>query len=292
MKKIIALFISATTLFLCACTGQTENPVETTQSTAPESTVKYETDWRTAPLPAKFPAPPEKMYDFYFSKGSAGEKSGSYRADWLRLYFICPENEFFLFAGKIEESGFKGGFRKFEDTTEYYPAGYYGHWQDGEHLIRINKAEALDNGDLKIVLDIVECSDNFPEALTQFFPKFKGITKSTGKYCGHDETNQSETTEFNGTFESPYWHWDFVGDDCFAGVEETEVNAYVDKLGRAGFVGPFAYSKADGCDILSVDLTKNVNGTKYGVFILYNQTLKTLDILYTNNSDNYLGTDE
>lgn len=292
MKKIIALFISAITLFLCACSGQSEKPAETTQSTAPESTVKYETDWRTAPLPANFPAPPEKMYDFYFSTGTGSESGSGYRSDWLRLYFVCPENEFFLFASQIKENGFKGSFKNFAGATEYYPAGYYGNWQDGKHLIRINKAETLDNSDLKIVLDIVECSDNFPEALTQFFPKFDGFTKSTGKYCGHDENNKSETTEFNGAFESPYWHWNFVGDDCFVGVEETEVNSYVDKLGRAGFVGPFAYSKADGCDILSVDLTKDVNGTKYGAFILYNKSLKTLDILYTNNSDSYLETDE
>lgn len=292
MKRIIALLISAITLFLCACSGQSEKPEETTETTAPESTVKYETDWRTAPLPASFPAPPEKMYDYYFSKGTASEKSGSYQADWLRLYFICPENEFFVFASKIKECGYTGSFKKFEGTTAYYPEGYYGHWQDGEHLIRINKAEALDSGDYKIVLDIVECSDNFPEALTQFFPKFDGVTKSTGSYCGHDEANQSETTEFNGAFESPYWHWNFIEDDCFVGVEEAEVEAYVDKLGRAGFVGPYVHSTTDGCSTLSVDLTKTVDGVKYGVFILYNETLKTLDILYTNNSDSYLSSDE
>ena len=292
MKRIIALLISAIMLFLCACSGPSKKPSETTESTAPESTVKYEKDWRTAPLPANFPAPPNKMYDFYFSKGTPGEGNGSYCADWLRLYFICPENEFYLFASKIKESGFNGGFKKFEETTTYYPAGYYGHWQDGKHLIRINKADALDDGNLKIVLDIVECSDNFPDALVHFFPKFDGITKSTGSYCGHNINNESETTKFNGAFESPYWHWNFVGDDCFVGVEETEINAYIDKLGRAGFVGPFAYSKTDGCNILSVDLTKTIDGTKYGAFILYNKTLKTLDILYTNNSDNYLGTDE
>ncbi len=292
MKKIIAVFISALTMFLCACSGQSEKPAETTESTIPESTVKYATDWRSAPLPANFPAPPEKMYDFYFSKGTAGEKSGSCRADWLRLYFVCPESEFFLFAGKIEENGFKGGFRKFSDTTEYYPAGYYGHWQDGEHLIRINKAEAQDNGDIKFTLDVVECSDNFPEELMQFFPKFEGFTKSAGSYCGHDENNKSETTEFNGTFESTYWHWNFVGDDCFVGVEKSELEAYVHKLGLAGFVGPYIYSTADDCDVLSVDLTKTVNGTKFGAFILYNQTLKTLDILYTNNSESYLSSEE
>lgn len=292
MKKIIAIFISAITLFLCACSGQSKKPAETTESTMPESTVKYSTDWRTAPLPANFPSPPEKMYDFYFSTGAGSETGGGYRADWLRLYFTCPEPEFYLFAGKFAENGYVGGFKKFSDSTEYYPSGYYGHWQDGEHLIRINKAEALDNGELKFVLDIVEYSDNFPDALTQFFPKFDGFTKSEGSYCGHDITNESETTEFNGAFESPYWHWNFVGDDCFVGVEETEVNAYVDKLGRAGFVGPFVYSTADGCDILSVDLTKTINGSKYGAFILYNQTLKTLDILYTNDSDSYLDSDE
>ncbi len=292
MKKIIALFISALTLFLCACSGQADKPAETTETTTPESTVKYSADWRTAPLPANFPAPPEKMYDFYFSTGKGSETGSGYRSDWLRLYFTCPENEFYLFAGKFAESGYIGSFKNFSDTTEYYPAGYYGNWQDGEHLVRINKAVAQDNGDIKFTLDIVECSDNFPEALTQFFPKFDGFTKSAGSYCGHDESNESETTEFNGAFESPYWHWNFVVDNCFVGVEKSEVEEYVHKLGLAGFVGPYVYSQVDKCDVISIDLTKDIGGSSYGVFMLYNQTLKTFDILYTNNSESYLSSEE
>lgn len=292
MKKIIALFISALTLFLCACSNQTDEPAQTTESTVPESTVKYSTDWRAAPLPANFPSPPEKMYDFYFSTGTGSETGSGYRSDWLRLYFTCPENEFYLFANKFTESGYIGGFKKFSDSAEYYSSGYYGNWQDGEHLVRINKAETQDDGNIKFTLDIVEYSDNFPDILTQFFPKFEGFTQRAGTYCGHDENNESETTEFSGAFESPYWHWNFVVDDCFVGVEKTEVEEYVHALGTAGFVGPYVYSTVDSCNVISIDLTKDIDGKSYGVFMLYNQTLKTLDILYTNSSENYLAAEE
>ena len=49
------------------------------------------------------------------------------------------------------------------------------------------------------------------------------------------------------------------------------------------FSGSSATSITDGCTVVSYDLVKEIGDKVYGVFIVYNEILKTMDIVYTNN---------
>ncbi len=280
MRKFIALFISASMLFLCACSDQNENFEETTTAFT-ETTVKYSTDWRSAPLPDNFPSPPEKMHDFYFSTGKGNESGAGYRSDWVRLVFTCPENEFFLFSNKFTENGYIGGVKKIEEGATYYPVGFNGSWQDGEHLVQINKTVEKANGELTFTIDICECTVNFPEELTAIFPKFDGYSRNSGKY-GYLEADGTISETYTKDSNKEKWYWDFGFKDAFAGVTLNEVDEYLQALVDAEFAGKRTATNVDGCTVVSASMVKEIGEDVYGVFIGYNQITKTLDIFYTN----------
>ncbi|MBQ4603334.1 MAG: hypothetical protein IJB16_01915, partial [Clostridia bacterium] len=79
------------------------------------------------------------------------------------------------------------------------------------------------------------------------------------------------------------WSWDFGFENTFIGVTLEEVEAYVNDLVNAEFSGSSATSVTDGCTVVSYDLIKETGNNTYGVFIAYNQILKTMDIVYTND---------
>ncbi len=292
MKKIIALLILLSMLLVCACSKQSTNS-ETTASASDEQSssepqptekpVKYVSEWGSDLVPEDFPPPPEKAHDVLVSSGKANDHIYS---DWIRIRFTCPEHTFYAFSNSMDEAGYTGGVKKISNGT-YYSDGFKGYWQNGKHLIRISNSSAADNGETKFTFEISECQDNFPEELTEHFPKFEGFTKAQGVYCGHDADGKHETYEFSGMFDSPRWHWDFRFTDGFVGVEEAEFEAYYNLLGEEGFSGIISTSTVDGCSTISVDTIKKVNEKNYCVFLLYNQTLKTLDIAYTNDPTIY-----
>ncbi len=280
MRKLIALFISASMLFLCACSGQSEK-IEETTTPVTETTIKYSTDWRSAPLPDNFPSPPEKMHDFYFSTGKGNESGAGYRSDWVRLVFTCPESEFYLFSNKFSENGYIGGFKDIPKDATYYPVGFNGSWQDGEHLVHINKAIEKENDEITFTIDICECTDNFPEELTAIFPKFDGYSRNGGKY-GYLEADGTISETYSKDSNKEKWYWDFGFRDAFVGVTLEEFEAYLQTLVEAYFAGESSAHYVDGCTVVSASLVKEVGEDVYGVFMVYNQVTKTLDIFYTN----------
>ncbi len=293
MKRIIAFFISISFLFLCACSNQNTNSETTTaaattaqttqQNITTEKAVEYAAKWGSDLLPENFPAPPEKTHDISVVSGKANK---NYLSDWVRLEFTCPEHVLFAFSSEMEENGYIGGIKKISNGT-YYTDGFKGYWQDGKHLVKISNTSVVEDNEVKFTIDILECRDNFPKELTEFFPKFNGFTKARGVYCGHDAEGNHETYDFDGTFASPSWHWDFRFTDGFIGVEETEFEAYYNKLGEEGFSGVITTATIDGCATISVNVTKEIGGVVFAAFLLYNQNLKTLDIAYTNEPSIY-----
>ncbi|MBQ2847703.1 MAG: hypothetical protein IJE74_05545 [Clostridia bacterium] len=287
MKKLSAVFLAFLMLFLCSCSDG--NPVATPSDaeniTTPESvTEKYNviTEWGTDLLPEKFPSPPKGTHDFSIVKGEGVSEAFAYSTDFYRITFICPEQEFYSFSNEMISLGYKGGAKSIKNGT-YYTDGFSGYWQNGETYVRISDSTATDSGEIIFQIDIAQCVDNFPSALEEYFPKFNGYCMSIGSFCGHDGNGEQITDEFEGSFAMPAWHWEFRFSNGFVGVERAEFEEYFFEIEAEGFEGILSTSTVDGFTVMSGDLTKD----NYGVFMLYNTNLKTLDIAYTNDTSIY-----
>ncbi|MBQ2842511.1 MAG: hypothetical protein IJE72_05700 [Clostridia bacterium] len=293
MKKIFAVSLAFIMLFLCSCSDNNaaSTPSDAysetnTTASATEST-KIITEWGTDLLPKKFPSPPEGTHDFSIVMGLAETAAFAYSTDFYRITFICPEMEIYSFSNELIKLGYKGGIKKFTDA-EFYSNGYSGYWQNGENYIRISQATEISGGEIVFQIDIAECVDNFPKALEQFFPKFDGYCMSIGSYCAHDGNGNQITTDFDGSFAAPSWHWEFRFSNGFVGVEQEEFEKYCYSFENEDFQGVLEETTVDGCRILTADLTKTVSEGTYGVFMIYNSNLKTLDIAYTNDASIYI----
>lgn len=300
MKKLLSVILVLSTLLLCACSGkndiQTESSTATTtettraiETTAVSTTKKLSKSWGSILLPEEFPAPPANAHNIKVTRGSASDDVTGYSSDWTRIIFTCPEYEFYIFANALKELGYIGGYQNFKNTT-YYAEEFIGFWHNYKNIIKINHSEpnTANKNETVFTLDIVECKDNFPKPLLEFFPRFHGYTVNQGKYCGHNKRNEEEASSYQNSFSSYYWHLEFRYSNCFVGVLKKDAEEYFAKLENAGFTKKLQVLSIDGCDITAADFTKNVNGFSYGVFTMYNQNLKTFDIAYTNNSDIYL----
>lgn len=299
MKKLFAIILTISILFLCACSDNKNNPDSLTTTSAADSSVSTTikplpvtptqttavpviiTDWGTDLLPKDFPAPPEGTFGFIIEQGNHETDDGNFKSDWVRLKFTCPAQSFFTFSNTMIDLGYIGAAKEITDGT-YYADGIKGFWQNGKHIVRINSSHLDDDGNLTVIIDVVPCTDNFPTQLLQYFPKFEGYTAGSGEYCGHDSGGNFLTHSIDSGF-SPYWHWSFRFADGFVGVSHDEFEAYYTLLGEMDFSGVITSSTVDGCNILSVDVEKTIGDYTYGVYMLFNQSLRTLDIVYTNN---------
>ncbi len=296
MKKIIALMLAFLLLFLCACSDNGNTDPETTTegqssteltvaTTVANSTKKADdktlSEWNSNLLPEDFPEPPNGTHDIIVEQYPANEK---YAAEWVSIQFTCPENEIYRFTNDILKAGYTGGAKKIEAPTKYYKSGFNGAWQNGKNLIRVAASQYDDKGEITVVIDITECNDTFPVVLTTIFPKFNGFSKNKGFYSEYDENRNRLTNEFPGSLNAKSWTWDFGYERAFVGVTEEELDAYVNELINAEFAGMSSTGVTDGCTVISYDLIKETETCIYGVFIAYNQILKTLDILYTNDA--------
>lgn len=295
MKKTLAIILTFLFVFLFACnkngnqngSSQSLNysnpPMLTTATTTTMPTTEpvIISEWTTDLLPAEFPAPPEGTYAFEVAKGNHKTDEGNFVSDWVRIRFTCPEQNFHTFTNGMTELGYIGGSKKITDGT-FYSSGYQGFWQNGKHLVRINNSYISPSSNLTVTIDIVPVTYNFPAVLSPVFPKFNGITAGTGIYCGHDTNGFQISDSYKGSFDV-YWHWEFRFSNRFVGVTLEEFEAYYETLGEMGFSGVISAATVDGCDMLSVDVEKKIDDTEYVCYLLYNQTLRTLDAAYSND---------
>lgn len=291
MKKFIALLLAFLLIFLCACSDKENADTETTTdhtnnitavlTTAKSVTSEQISEWGSDLLPEDFPAPPNGTHDVIIEKNTPNE---NYSSDWVSIQFTCPENEIYRFTNNILKAGYIGGAKKIETPSTYYKAGFNGAWQNGKNLIRVAASQYNDKGEITVVIDITECKDNFPAVLTNIFPKLNAFSKNNGLYSEYDKDKNKLENKFTGSLNAKSWTWDFGFERAFIGVTEAEVEAYVDKLVNEEFAGKSAVNTIDGCTVISYDLIKETDTCIYGVFMAYNQILKTLDIVYTNDA--------
>ncbi len=300
MKNFFSLLLVFSMIFLCACSDKKTENDETAaseQSTASTSTesvadstvtssdIKYETEWGSDLLPEDFPAPPSYSHNIEINHGQANK---TYASDWVRIQFTCPENEIYRFTNSLLKAGYVGGAKKIETPSTYFPPGFNGYWHNGKNYIRVAASQYDENGELTLVIDITECKDNFPIVLTSIFPKFSGFSKNAGLYNEYDDNKNRLDNEFIGSLNANSWSWDFGFENAFVGVTENTLEAYVNELINADFAGASTTGTTDGCTVITYDLIKEIGDKTYGVFIVYNQILKTMDIVYTNDISLYV----
>lgn len=303
MKKTFAIILTFSILFLCACgakdtktTATTINTESTTEyvpvvltlpttTTMPTTEPVYFSQWPTDLIPKNFPAPPEGSYAFLVEKFDHTKSEVNFASDWVVISFTCPEQNFHTFTNGMTKLGYIGGSKKITNGT-YYTNGYKGYWQDGKNIVKIDSTNTDEDGNITAIIEIAPCADNFPEPLTEFFPKFNGYTTSNGDYCGYDISKTPYTNTYDDGFPA-YWYWEYRFSNGFVGVTYEEFKAYYEALGEMDFSGVITSSVVDGCDTISVDVTKVIGEDTYAVYILFNQTLRTLDIAYTNDPSLY-----
>lgn len=290
MKKTIAILLAFSTVFLYSCSKKSESSETTTaeqtsatttvSETAKNSNVEYISEWGIDLLPEDFPAPPSGAYNFEYEHSQSNDE---YASERVRIQFTCPESEIYKFTNEFIKAGYIGGAKKIEEPASYFKPGFNGYWQNGKNYIRVAASQYGKNGELTLLIDIAECKDNFPSVLTSIFPKFNGYSKNSGIYNEYDENRNRLNNEFIGSLNAKSWSWDFGFENAFVGVSLEEVEAYVNELVNAEFAGASSTSVTDGCTVVTYDLIKEIGDMTYGVFIAYNQILKTMDIVYTND---------
>ena len=289
MKKIISVMLAASLIFLCSC-GNGNNDVDDNPSSAEttESTTHPDafSEWGTDLLPEKFPSPPEGTHDFSIVKGLADKAAFAYSTDFYRITFICPELSIYSFSNDLIALGYKGGIKKFTDAS-FYRNGFSCYWQNGEKYIRIQQSTETGDGEFVFEIDVADCVDNFSDKLAEIFPKFNGYCMSIGSYCAHDGNGNTITTTFDGSFAAPSWHWEFRFANGFVGVEREEFEKYFYSFEPLGYQGIMLADTIDGSNVITADLILSATEGDYGVFMIYNSDLKTLDIAYTNDASIY-----
>ncbi|MBE6820625.1 MAG: hypothetical protein E7516_06205 [Ruminococcaceae bacterium] len=289
MKKIFALILAVSLIFLCACTGN-DTSGTTVTTTAVQTTSESEkviiSEWNSDLLPADFPAPPEGTFDLEIAKGNHLTDESDYASDWVRMRFTCPQNNFFNFTNELLTTGYIGRTRTVNEIDNiYYRNGVHGYWRNDANIVKINSSH-IQNGNLTVIIDIVPCTKGLPEKLLEFFPDFDGCCVGNGFYCGHDASLEFITSEPGDTL-NPNWHWEFLctgnAGNAFIGVTEDEFDDYCDLLGKAKFSGPITEGNVDGFKVTMVDAIKDIDGTTYGAYMIYNPDLMILEFGFTNN---------
>lgn len=295
MKKLSALLLAFILILLCSCSdsNNASTPTDASESEASSTTIKNGktpviTEWGTDLLPDSFPPPPNGTHDFTIEQKSAGADGSAYATDFLKLTFVCPEHEFYSFTNKLLELGYIGGSKKVTGGS-YYSDGYHGYWQNGETYIKIAKASEAESGEMIFELEVTRCTDNFPEALEQYFLKFNGYCIGKGSFCGHNGNGEKIESEFTGSFGASSWHWEFRFGNGFAGVTREEFEDYFYAVEKSGYSGVLLTNTVDDFTIMAGDLVKSTPEGEYGVFMFYNTVLKTLEIAYTNDASIYTG---
>lgn len=301
MKKITALFLCFSFLFLFACGNDNQDNIRYVNADNPSSIEKnFASSWddyaiptenastdtvqpdisAAELLPENFPEIPEGVSDLTIKKKPYSESTG-YPTEYVELSFICDYTALVIFSQSLKDIGYKGGIKEIADGS-YYPTGIHGAWQDGEYLIRIVGTEAIVDGSHDVTMHIVPCQNMFPAELAALSSAFDG-------YCGAEPyyyeyvNDEAVLRDFEGSFHAK-WMISFNGDCSYVGVTRDDFENYFSVLEAKGFtIGTVETGTLDTCNTF---LGEAISGDEsIYVMLLFNETLATLDIYYTNDID-------
>ena len=306
MKKIIALLLCFSFVFLFACGKNSDEPTtdnreyvnindytgipretqadwfneETTEKKQQTGDSAMNAD--RSDLPEGFPSIPEGTSNISIKKYKASESDYGYQSDWVQVKFSAPKQSIYQFSRDLVDAGYKGTaiyLVSHDGYYEYYKEGWQGAWRNDKHIIRIDSWLNEIDGSYALTIDIVECvTETYPE-LAKLLPVFKGYTVANGKYYEILDTNYNIEHEFDGSFHNK-WLIRYTNENGYVGVTRTQFEDYVEELRAAGFVGEAYYYKLDGCETYGFDGLRSSDGLF--VTFNYNETLSTMDIIYTN----------
>lgn len=300
MKKVFALLLGLSLLFLCACGGDEEQKNIKYVNIDEQSGIEknYASGWEdyeiptedassdsTQPavdaselLPENFPEAPEGISDLTIQKMPYSEETG-YPTEYVELSFICDYSSLVIFSQSLKDIGYKGGIKEITNGT-YYPTGIHGAWQDGNYLIRIVGTEAIIDGSHDVTMHIVPCVDVFPEELAALSSSFNG-------YCGAEPfyyeyvDGEAVLRDFDGNFHAK-WMISFTNDCSYVGVTREDYENYFAELESKGYtIGGIEPGTLDSCNTFLGEAISS-NESVY-IMLLYNESLATLDIYYTND---------
>lgn len=313
MKKTIALLLCGVFLFLCACEDTSKNEYVDYVNADDYTGIPRETqaEWFTEKpeedssnqnaeqttvsnlatvddLPEDFPAIPEGTSNVSITKHKAEESKYGHCSDWIRVEFSAPMQGIMQFSSDLQNAGYKGGIKHLKSDTgvyEYYGESWQGGWQNGKHLIRVVSWLAEIDGSYNLTLDIIECQKTFPPELEQYFPAFDGYSLYSAKYYEVLDNGQTKKHEFDGQFHEK-WQMVYAYEGSFTGTTRQQFESYIKELEKQGFVGGTMSYRLDTCSAYIYD-GANSEKSLY-VSIIYNETLSTIEILYTNDGTDFL----
>lgn len=301
MKKITAVLLCFSFLFLFACSNDKQDNVKYVNADNPSSIGKeFATSWNDFTLPAadvssgetqpnvsaaellpeNFPEIPEGVSDLSIVKKPYSKDSG-YPSEYVELKFICKYMNLVTFSQSLKDKGYKGGIKEITDGT-YYPTGIHGAWQDGKYLIRIVGTQAIVDGSQEVTMHIVPCVDMFPSELAALSSSFDGFCGAEPYYYEYVD-GEPYLRDYTGGFHAK-WMFAFKGDCSYVGVTREDFENYFTVLESKGYeIGTVEPGTLDGCTTF---LGEAMSGDEsLYVMLLYNETLATLDIYYTNDID-------
>ena len=297
MKKAIALLLLCCLLLLTACGGK-EPPAETaatetataaeTTTEAPDPTMPSGKAPNLDLLPEDFPPLPKGVVNLTVSHLTGTKQLTGYAIDRTRIVFECYEPVFYQFTNSLIAAGYTGSCRNIQ-TNDLYSLGFAGSWQNGKHIIVIDKSEKKDANLLRFTLDFAAYTDCFPHVLDGIFPAFRAASRSKGAYLGYDYASSAQNETFRSLQADPNWQWSFRFDDAFIGISEQAFRDYIDQLEQNGFNGNISQTVRDGCQVYEGDIVKSTEDGDYGIFLMYNTSLLTLDVVFTNDPAYFLG---
>lgn len=287
MKRIIALILCFTFIFLCSCSNKDDDVTTNYVNYVNEgewSGIQREmvTDWFAGEvsgavkedLPEGFPAVPEETSNVSIKKHSSEDTGNGYTSDWLEVVFSAPRQSVNKFSDDLKKAGYKG-------TARYLASkGWQGAWQNGKNVIRIASWEYEYDGSYIITLHITECvKSSYPE-LEKIAPVFDGISPAKGTYYELRADGSAEKHDFDGMFHAE-WQIEYSLNCSIVGVTKEDLEAYVAELKSNGYKGQQAfYSDSDECIIYFYEGVNEETGLFVAAYL--NESLMTLEIRYTN----------
>lgn len=299
MKKLTAFILCFSFLFLFGCEDEKQDNVKYVNVDNPTSIEKnYASGWDdfitptedtstdtvqpevdiSELLPENFPDMPEGIADLRITKMPFSEETG-YPTEYTEMKFICEYPTLIMFSQSLKDIGYKGGIKEISNGT-YYPTGIHGAWQDGNYLIRIVGTEAIIDGSHDVTIHIVPCEDLFPSELAAISSAFNGYCGATPFYYEY-VNGDAYLRDYDGSFHAK-WVITFTNDCSFVGVTREDFEKYLEELNAKGYeIGTVEPGTLDSCNTFLGEATSSDESIY--ILLLYNESLATLDIYYTND---------